>query len=259
METLADFGDVLKSEYGKLRSVRSSAYALGAAALFTVVLAAVIGAFVPPHLSAADRRTVDPVQLGLGGMHLAQVAVGVLGVLVVTAEYATGTIRATFAAVPRRRRVLAAKAVVVAGAAGAVGTASCFGAFFAFRAFLSVDAMSVSLGDPGVLRAVAGGGLYLAVLALLGLGVGAVLRTSAGATATLLGLLFVPALLVDLLPSAWRTTIGPYLPMQAGTQIFVAAPHEAHALAPWPGFAVFSAYAATALAAAFALVTRRDT
>ncbi|NUS18019.1 MAG: ABC transporter permease subunit [Streptomyces sp.] len=258
METFAGFGDVLKSEYAKLRSLRSTAYTLAAAALFTVVLAAVIGAFVPPRLSAADRRDVDAVQLGLGGMHLAQVAIGVLGVLAVTGEYGSGTIRTTFSAVPRRRTVLTAKAVVVAGAAAAVGTASCFGAFYAFEAFLTEDAMSVSLGDPGVLRAVAGGGLYLAVLALLGLGLGAVLRSSAGATATLLGLLFVPALLVDLLPPGGRTTVGPYLPMQAGTQVFVAAPHEAHALAPWTGFAVFSLYAAAALAAGLVLVTRRD-
>lgn len=254
----ADFRGVLAAEYAKLRTVRSTGYTLAATALFTIALAAAIGAFVPPHLSAADRRTVDAVQLSLGGMHVAQVAIGVLGVLAITGEYGTGTIRSTFSAVPRRRTVLAAKAVVLAGVAVGVGVASCFCAFYAFEGTLTVDAMSVSLGDPGVLRAVVGGGLYLTVLALLGLGLGTVLRTSAGAVAALFGLLFVPALLVDLLPSGWRTTLGPYLPMQAGTQVFVARAHEAHALAPWTGFGVFCLYAALALVAGFCLVTRRD-
>lgn len=255
---LDDFAGVLAAEYAKLRSIRSTAWTLAATALFTIALAAAIGAFVPPHLSAGDRRSVDAVQLSLGGMHVAQVAIGVLGVLAITGEYGTGTIRATFGAVPRRRTVLAAKALVLAGAAAGVGVTSCFCAFYAFEAALGVDSMSVSLADPGVLRAVVGGGLYLTVLALLGLGLGAVLRTSAGAVAALFGLLFVPALLVDLLPSGWRTTIGPYLPMQAGTQVFVARAHEAHALAPWAGFGVFCLYAALALAAGFGLVTRRD-
>jgi hypothetical protein len=136
--------------------------------------------------------------------------------------------------------------------------ASGFAAWSAFQAFLPAgDAMRTSLSDPGVLRAVTGAGLYLAVLGLLGLGLGAVIRSSAGAVATLLGLLFVPTLLVNLLPQSWQDSIGGYLPMNAGESV-ISVHHEAHTLQPWPGFGVFCLYAAIALAAGFVLITRRD-
>ena len=102
-----------------------------------------------------------------------------------------------------------------------------------------------------------GGGLYLTVLGLLGLGLGAIIRSSAGAIAALFTLLFVPQVLVELLPQSWKTTIGPYVPMEAGSQIF-SQHHEAGALGPWSGFGVFSLYAVAALIAAFVLINRRD-
>jgi len=105
---------------------------------------------------------------------------------------------------------------------------------------------------------VVGGGLYLTVLGLLGLGLGALLRSSAGAIATLFGLLFVPPLLLDLLPQSWRNTVGPYVPMESGGQIYVAVRHEAVALGPWTGFGVFCLYAAAAMLAGFAVIGRRD-
>jgi hypothetical protein len=116
-----------------------------------------------------------------------------------------------------------------------------------------------ALSDPGVARAVAGGGLYLTAFGLLGFGLGAVLRSSATAIATLLGVLFVPPLLQDLLPGTWKTTIGPYIPMVSGGQIYVAVHREAATLGPWTGFGVFCLYAAAALLAGFALINHRDT
>ena len=202
--------------------------------------------------------TIDSVRVSLGGLHLSQVAIGVLGVLVITSEYGTGMIRATLAAVPQRRLLLTAKTAVFAVTALTAGTASCLAAYLAFQAFLPEgDAMRTSLADPGVLRAVIGAGLYLTVLGLLGLGLGAVIRSSAGAIATLLGLLFVPTLLVNLLPQSWQDSIGGYLPMNAGESV-ISVHHEAHTLQPWPGFSVFCLYAAVALAAGFVLITRRD-
>jgi ABC-2 type transport system permease protein len=179
-------------------------------------------------------------------------------VLVITSEYGTGMIRATLAAVPQRRLLLTAKTAVFTATALITGTASCLAAYLAFQAFLPAgDAMRTSLADPGVLRAVTGAGLYLTVLGLLGLGLGAVIRSSAGAIATLLGLLFVPTLLASLLPQSWQDSIGGYLPMNVGEAIIVVH-HEAHTLQPWPGLGVFSLYAATALAVGFVLITRRD-
>ncbi len=197
------------------------------------------------------------LRFSLAGLHLSQIAFGVLGVLVITSEYGTGMIRATLAAVPQRRVVLAAKAIVFAVIALIVGIVSSFAAYFVFQALLSDDSLKSSIGDPGVLRAVTGGGLYLTVLGLLGLGLGAIIRASAGAIATLFGLLFVPPILIGILPTSWQTTIGPYIPMRAGERIYILHSHEA-GLGAWPGFGVFSLYAALALTAGFVLINHRD-
>lgn len=255
---LSGFADVLKAEFLKLCSVRSTFWTLLSAVVFNVGLGAALGAFVPSHLSDADRQHLDAVRLSLGGLHLSQIAIGVLGVLVITSEYSTGMIRATFSAVPQRRTVITAKTAVFAVTAVAVGTVSCFGAYFAYEVTVSESSMSSSLSDPGVLRAVIGGGLYLAVLGLLGLGLGLIIRAGAGAIAALLGLLFVPQILAELLPSAWKDTVGPYLPMEAGGQIFAASARGQSELGPWTGFGVFTLYAAVALTIGFALINRRD-
>jgi ABC-2 type transport system permease protein len=202
------FAGVLRSEARKLTTVRSTFWALLAAAAFNVVTAALLGALLPGHLSAHQKATIDSVRVSLGGLHLSQIAAGLLGVLAVTSEYSSGMIRAT-------------------------------------------------LADPGVLRAVTGAGLYLTVLGLLGFGLGTVLRSSAGAVAVLLGVLFVPTLLAALLPSSWQDTLGPYLPMNAGDTIYTVRP-EAHMPGPWAGFGVFCLYAAGALTAGFVLIGRRD-
>lgn len=254
----AGFADVLQSEFCKLRSVPSTFWTLVAAVASNVVLAALAAIFIPPHLSATDRENTDAVRLSLAGLHLSQIAIGVLGALVITSEYGTGMIRATLAAVPQRRRVIAAKALVFLATALIVGIASTVGAYFTFAAFLSGDSLSSSIGDPGVLRAVIGGGLYLAALGLLGLGLGLIIRASAGTIATLFGMLFVPSILISILPNSWQSTIGPYLPMQAGEQIYIASHREANSLGPWTGFGVFCIYAAIALTAGLLLITRRD-
>ena len=253
---LPHFAEVLRSEFCKFRSVRSTFWALVAAVGFNVVVAVLLGVFLPGALSAHEKATIDSTRLSLGGLHLSQIAIGVLGVLVITSEYGTGMIRASLGAVPQRRLMLAAKTIVFAAAALVIGVIANFAAYFAFQAFVT-GSLRTSLSDPGVLRAVTGAGLYLVVLGLLGVGLGAVIRSSAGAVAALFGLLFVPQLLVALLPGSWRDTIGPYLPMQAGAAVF-SVHHEANTLQPWQGFGVFCLYAAAALAVAFALITHRD-
>ncbi|MEZ0067279.1 ABC-2 type transport system permease protein [Streptacidiphilus sp. MAP12-20] len=256
---LADFGNVLRSEFCKLYSIRSTFWTVFTALLSNIVLAALVALFLVSRLSTADRATADPVRLSLAGIHLSQIAFGVLGVLIITSEYGTGMIRATLAAVPQRRLVLTGKLVSFAATALVAGIGSCLAAFFVFEAFLPSggDGLKASIGDPGVLRAAVGGGLYLTLLGLLGLGLGAVIRASAGAIATLFGLLFVPTILVSLLPQNWRTSIGPYLPMNAGDAIYSLHP-EAGGLGPWSGFAVLGLYAAIALTLGYFLIKRRD-
>ena len=255
---LSRFGDIVRSEFCKLRSVRSTFWTLLAAVVFNIATAALLAIFLPGQLSASEKTAIDSTRVSLGGLHLSQIAIGLLGVLVITSEYSTGMIRATLAAVPQRRLMLTAKTLVFAATAVAAGIAACFAAYLVFQAFLpSSDSMRTSLSDPGVLRAVTGAGLYLAVLGLFGLGLGAVIRSSAGAIAALFGVLFVPSLLMTLLPQSWQNTAGPYLPMEAGTTIFTVH-HQAHTLQPWTGFGVFCLYAAAALAAGFALISHRD-
>ena len=251
------FLNVVRSEFSKLFTVRSTYWMLLAAVVFNVGLAAGLAAFVPDALSAEDQAAVDPTRLSLGGIHLSQIVFGMVGVFIITTEYGTGTIRSTLAAIPRRRSVLTAKALVSSAATLAFGIASSFAAFAVFQALLTGDGMRTSLSDTGVLRAVIGGGLYVTVLGLLGLGLGAILRSSAGASAALFGLLFAPPLLVGLLPPAWQADIRPYVPMEAGSQIFIAVA-EPGALSPWQGFGIFTVYAVLALIGGFILIRRRD-
>jgi ABC-2 type transport system permease protein len=249
--------DLLRSEYCKLRSVRSTFWTLLSSVVANIGLAALLAVVLPGRISARDLATVDPVQVSLGGIHLSQIAFAVLGVLVVSSEYGTGMIRASLTAVPQRRLMLAAKITVYAATALVVGIVSSFAAYFVFQSFLSGETLRSSLADPGVLRAVIGGGLFLTVLGLLGLGLGATIRSSAGAIATIFGLLFVPSFLVHLLPPSWSSTISPYIPMEAGDQIYLAH-HAQGSLGPWMGFAVFCLYAAAALGSGFILIAHRD-
>jgi ABC-2 type transport system permease protein len=254
-----DFINVVGAELAKLTTLRSTYWALLIAFAANIGFAVLAAALLAPRLKPGDLAHVDVVQLALAGLHISQVAFGVLGALVITGEYGTQMIRITFAAVPRRRTVLAAKGLVFTGTAWVAATVSTIAAYLTFLAALPAQTLSgTALSDPGVTRAVLGGGLYLTVYGLLGFGLGTLLRSSASAIATLLGVLFVPPLLLDILPGSWKTTMGPYIPMQSGSQIFVAAHREAASLAPWTGFGVFCLYAAVTLLDGFVVINWRD-
>lgn len=260
------FGNVLRSEWTKLRSVRSTCWTLAGAALLMLGLGVVVCvrfAQVIPHADPGALVPFDATLTSLEGLYLAQIAVGAVGVLVITSEYGTGAIRATFSAVPQRPVVLAAKVVVFGATALVVGEVAAFATFGVGQAILSGTdpgqsgvTPSVSLADPGVLRAVIGAGLYVAAVGLLGLGIGAVIRNTAGALSAFFGLLFGLTAIVDLLPSSWHAII-PYLPANSGSQIFTVYPDH-DALGPWTGFGVFCCYAVVALAVGTVLVSRRD-
>jgi ABC-2 type transport system permease protein len=254
------FPRVIRSEWIKLRSLRSTVYTLTASVAITLGLGILFCSFVVARwsvLSPTDRATIDPVATSIRGVLLAQLAMGVLGVLFITGEYATGQIRATLAAVPRRLPVLAAKLGVFAVVAAVVSVISTVIAFLIGQAILSAHHIGVSLADPGVARAVIGAGLYLAGVGLLGMALGFIFRATAGSVATLYGILLVLPLLADVLPGSWAVHIVPYLPGNAGTAVMQVHP-DPHTLAPWTGFALFLGYVAVAVAAGVVLLRRRD-
>jgi ABC-2 type transport system permease protein len=254
--------DLVLAEWTKHRTLRSTWWALASAAAGMVGLGALFCArYRISGVSPAQRAGFDPAAYSLSGIFLAQLAVGVLGVLAITGEYQTGSIRASLAATPQRQAFLAAKALVAGAVTALVGIAASLAAFLVGQAILAHKGLQAHLGDPGVLSSVLGAGLYLAVLALLALGVGTLVRSTVAATALVIGLVFILPGIVGALPSAWERAVTPYLPSNAGQALIGRtkfAPQGLHLLSPWTGFAVVSAYAATALVAAAVILRRRD-
>jgi ABC-2 type transport system permease protein len=252
--------DVLRSEWAKLRSVRSTFWALTVTVVLGVGLGAVISAAAAhgyAKMSASAKLSWDPTGISQSGVAIAQLAMAVLGVLCISSEYSSGMIRASLIAVPKRGRILAAKALVFAVVAFVVGEVTCFAAFFAGQALISGHAPHAALGDPGVARAVAGGGLYLAALAVLSVAAGALLRHPAAAIASMIAVVLVLPVIAQALPDSWRNPVTEFWPTQAGSQV-TSMYHSAHTLAPWPGFGVMCLFTAIVYGAAWTLLDRRD-
>src|SRR4051794_21089463 len=207
-------------------------------------------------MQAQDRADFHPLDVAQVGVQLAQLAIGVLGVLLITAEYSTGMIRASMSAVPRRLPVLAGKGIVFAAVTFALMAPASLIAFFSSQAILSGRHIETAFGAPGVPRAVFGAALYLTVIGLFGLGLGAIVRNTAGGIAAFAGIMFVLPPLMNVLPASWNSAASPYLPLQAGEALL--ALNRGNQLAPWTGFGVLCAYAAASLAIAAVLLARRD-
>jgi ABC-2 type transport system permease protein len=251
---------VLRSEWTKLWSLRSTRWSL----LFAVVAMAGLGVLIAAvsmgrwsHLSPHDQATFDSIDRSLGGYHLAQLAIGVLGVLVISGEYSTGMIRSSLMAVPRRLPVLWAKIAVFASVTFVLMLASAFVAFFVAQSILTEHHVNVTLGHPHALRALVGTVLFMTVTGILCVALGTIIRSTAGAIATFAALLFVLPGIVDILPSDIGESISPYLPSSAGGAIAQAVP-DAHTLSPWGGFALYCGYTIVLLAIAAYLLVRRD-
>ena len=252
-----------RSEWTKIRSLRSTWWTF----LATVVLTIGLGCLFSLGRTSAGRGDGDAIGpdfnaagFPFNGLFLAQLAIGVLGVLVVTSEYSSGVIRTTFTAVPQRGLVLAVKAAVFAVVTFVVSMAGTFITFFASQAILSRGTVKygVSLSSPPALRIVIGAALYLTVCGLLGVALGALLRSTAAAITALAGLLFILPILMNFLPVSWhRDAIAQWLPSNAGMQILekVAQPLQ---FSPWAGLAVFTGWVACAFVAALVLLRRRD-
>jgi len=254
------FADVLRSEWAKLRSVRSAFWALTATVVLGVGLGAVISAATAhgyAKSSVSGKLSWDPTAVSLDGIGIATLVIAVLGVLCISSEYSSGMIRTSLIAVPKRGRVLAAKSLVFAVVTFVVGEATSFTAFFAGQAVISGHAPHAALGDPGVAQAVAGAGLALTAPAVLSVAVGALLRHPAAAIASLIAVLFVLPAIAQALPDSWRNPVTEFWPTQAGSQLTSVHP-SAHTRQPWPGSGVICLFVAIVYAIAWTLLDRRD-
>jgi hypothetical protein len=246
------FSHAARMEWIKLRSLRSTWWALGATAAGAVGIAVAVG------VNTKD-ASADLTNNALAGISLGLLLTGVLGVLLMTGEYSSGMIRATLAAIPNRPLVLAAKAAVFGVVALAVGEAAAFVAFLAGGAALPAGIAAPTLGQPGVLRAVVLSGAGYCLIGLIGLGLGAVIRHTPAAIAVLVGGVYVVAQMV----AAFAPAIMPYLPVaivanSLGAVQPVAIEGQLHFLSPWAGLGMLSLYAAATLGAGAWLLARRD-
>ncbi len=254
---------LLSSEWTKIRSLRSTVWALVLLFVVTIGFTALFTALTVAQWDTTDSARnaqilADPGRMVLGaGFQLGQLAVCVLGVLVIASEYSSGTIRASLLAVPNRTPMLAAKAAVFATLIFVVGEVTAVPTFFLGAAILHSRA-PVSISDPGVLRAVIGGGLYLAVLAVFAIAIGALVRHTAGAITGIIGFVLVLSPLAQLLPGSVGKHIYAYLPSEAGS--LAASPHQGanDLLTPWQGLGVFCLETAILIGAAAFLLRRRD-
>jgi ABC-2 type transport system permease protein len=252
--------DVLASEWIKLWSVRSTCAALLIAAVLAVGLSALgtyLTATVAAHPPAGRPALPDALTLSFSGFPTAQLAVAVLGVLTFTGENATGLIRTTFVAVPRRWAVLAAKAATAGAVVLVTGELLAFASFFLTQAILAGHHRGLSLSHPGVLGAVLAGGSYLVIVALLGLGLGVIIRSTAAAIAAAVALTYLIPEILSLLPSPWDGRIDRFLPLTAAEQLVSSRP-KTDMFSPALSLLVVVAWAVAALAAACVVITRRD-
>ena len=248
---------VIRSEWTKFRSLRSTLYTLLLAVAFMIGLGALFTA-----IQASQPQGFDPGQTAtsasLTGTFFAQLAIGVLGVLVITGEYSTGMIRASLAVVPARLPMLWAKLAVCAGTVFLTMLASSVAAFVIGQMLLSGKGLDASLSDPGVLRSIVGAALYLTVAAMTALALGAVLRNTAAAISTFVAVFFVVPPLTMLLPASWTDRFVQYLPSNAGGMLIDGTYGVTHPLSPWTGFAVMCAYAAVLIGFAAWRLRRAD-
>jgi ABC-2 type transport system permease protein len=251
---------VVRSEWTKLWSVRSTFWTLLSLVVVTVGFSSLIAWGTTSNLdkmSPHDLATLDPTNLSQAGIAFGQLAIAVLGVLVVSSEYSTGGIKATLTAVPQRMRVLSSKIVVFLVTALVVGMITAFASFGVSMLFWNHYGMGVTLGDPGVLRAVVGGGLLIAGSGMFGVAAGVLLRHTAGAITTAVGVLLVIPILTGLLPGAWGKDINKAFTTNAGQRI-TEVHHTAGQFTPWVGFLVFSLEWFVPLLVGAYLMKRRD-
>jgi ABC-2 type transport system permease protein len=256
----ASLGNVLRSEWTKIWSVRSTPWTLLILIVTTVGFSVLASWGQSTHLadmSAKDRATLDVTFSSLSGLTLGQLAIAVLGVLVVTTEYSTGGVKATFTAVPDRLRVLLAKGIVFAVIATVVGIITSFAAFYAAEPFWAHQHLAAHIGDPHVLRAIIGSGLYVLASGMFGFALGVVIRHTAGAITAAVALLLVIPPLTQLLPGEWGHDIFKVFTSNAGSMIATTI-QQARSLTPWEGYLAVTVWWVVPLIIGAYLMKRRD-
>jgi len=255
----ASFGDALRSEFTKIKSTRSTYWTLLALVVVCVGIGALASAGAASHANQISKATFDATQQSLAGLYVGQLVIAALGALTITSEYTTGMIRTMLSVQPRRGVVFAAKALVFAVVTLVTGLIASFASFFLGQALMSGHHLSVTLGQPNVLRAVIGGALFLTACGMLAYGLGAILRHTAGAITAAIGLLFVLTVLVSFLPSSWQDHVDKWVPALAGSQVWATkvAP-DSHQFPAWGGFAVLAGYAAVAIIVGLVCFRTRD-
>jgi ABC-2 type transport system permease protein len=257
---LTQAGRNLAGEWTKLVSVRSTVWSL----LATVVVTVGFGIMVSwgtisrwDRIRPAEKLNFHPATFSLSGVFLAQLVIGSLGVLAMSAEYSTGTIRATLSATPQRLMMYLSKIGVFALVSFVVSLVSTTGAFLVAQSILSSKHIQTTLSAPGVPRIVVGSALFLVAVSLLGLGLAALFRHTAAAISTVFGLMLVLTILSNFLPSDWQANIDKYLPLNAGMAVMQAATQPGR-LGPWAGLSLMFGYAAIALVTGGVVLLRRD-
>jgi ABC-2 type transport system permease protein len=255
------FHRVLLSEWTKLRSVRSTKWSLVVGFLLTIAFPIIFALVTRSHwhsMKPHERADRHPLDIALAGVNVAQLAIAVLGVLLISAEYSTGSIRSTFTAVPERLPVLWAKLLDYAIVSVVLIVPAVLVSFFASQAILhNIHALQIPFTQAGVARSVLGGAVYVMLVGIFALAIGAVIRNTAGGIATFAGIFFVLPPLMNILPTSWNNAITQYLPSEAGRQLF-SLHHAAHTLTPLAGGLLFAGYCAAAIVIAAVLLVRRD-
>jgi len=260
----AGLAGALRSEFTKLRSVRSTYWTLLAMIVVSVGIGAAISGGVAAnwsHMEPADKATFDATQVSLFAFfQLGQLVIAVIGALAITSEYSTGMIRTSLTAQPRRGVVYAAKAIVFTAVALVVSLATSFIAFFLGQALLSSTGASATLSDPNVLRAIIGSALFVTLVGLIAFAIGAIIRHTAGAITTIIAVMFVIPIIVDLLPQSWHDDMVRFMPDSAGRviSVTVAGNEFPHLWSAWPQFGVTAIYAAVLLGLGGYLFRKRD-
>ncbi|MGW1912350.1 ABC transporter permease [Streptomyces sp. NPDC002076] len=249
---------VIRSEWTKIRSVASTVWTLSVAVAVTIAIGTLISALSRSQFDSMpvqDRLSFDPTYVSFAGMTLGQLAMIVFGVLVVSNEYSTGMIRVSLAAVPQRATFLFGKIAVAGALALVVGMATSFAAFLLGQAMLGPH--GARLGDPGVLRAVVGGGLYMTLIAVFSMGVAAMLRSPMLSLGILMPFFFLISTILGNVDATKKA--GRFLPDQAGSRIMQVVPRaDDTPYRPWGGLGIMVLWVIAALAGGYVLLKRRD-
>lgn len=251
---------VVRSEWAKLWSLRSTGWTLAIMFLVSVGFSILASWGTATHLkeARAGGTTIDPTNIATAGLAFGQLALGVLGVLIISGEYSTGGIKSSLAAVPQRAMFLTAKLIVFTVVTLVAAMVTSFACFYLGMTFFSAHDAGVGIGDPHVLRAVLGAGLVTTISGLLGVAIGTVLRHSAGAITITVGLLFVVPIVLGSIPAHIVHDIDKYFLVDATANTTQAMAATNNMLGPWTGLIVYAVEVVALIVISAILLERRD-